>query len=111
MAGLPTDRADWRDHLIKLTLRGYAHLDQRIALLDKIAEIQPEFCHFETQAHGLQTEYQPDDLDQIARGGALRLAAEALQHEANAPELAQADRDVADAALTRLYTLVKEVAQ
>jgi len=111
LALLPTDRGKWRSTLIKLHLRGYAHLDQRMALRDGIDEIKPEFCHFEYSDRNLHTEYQPDDLERIARGGALRIAAEALKAEADDGELSQPDRDIADAALTRLYSLVKETAQ
>jgi DNA repair exonuclease SbcCD nuclease subunit len=108
---LPGDGRKRRNTLVKLRLQGYVHLDQRMALMEQIQRIAPEFCHFEWQDHQLHTEYQPDDLDQIARGGALRIAAEALKEEADDPDLARSDRDIADAALTRLYSLVKETAQ
>lgn len=107
-SALPQNPATWRNTLIKLNLRGYIQLDERMALRAQIRQVAPEFCHFETSAHELHTEYHPDDLDQIARSGALRLAAEALRDEAADADLARAERDIADAALTRLYTLVKE---
>ncbi|SPJ29412.1 metallophosphoesterase family protein [Falsiruegeria mediterranea] len=108
---LPDDSSNWRNTLVKLHLQGYVHLDQRMALMEQIQRIAPEFCHFEWSDHQLHTEYQPDDLDQIARGGALRIAAEALKEEADDGDLARSDRDIADAALTRLYSLVKEAAE
>ncbi len=111
MALLPADVIKWRNTLVKLHLRGYVHLDQRMALMAKIQGITPEFCHFEYRDHQLHTEYHPNDLDQIARGGALRIAAEALKDEADNADLSRSDRDIADAALTRLYSLVKEIAQ
>ena len=111
MECLPDDASTWRNTLVKLRLQGYVQLDQRMALMEQIQRIAPEFCHFEWHDHLLHTEYQPDDLDQIARGGALRIAAEALKVEADDGDLARPDRDVADAALTRLYSLVKEAAQ
>ena len=111
MALLPDDGSKWRNTLVKLRLQGYVHLDQRMALMEQLRRIAPEFCNFEWHDHQLHTEYQPDDLDQIARGGALRIAAEALKEEADDADLARSDRDIADAALTRLYSLVKEAAQ
>lgn len=108
---LPDDSSDWRKTLVKLRLQGYIHLEQRMALMEQLQRIAPEFCHFEWQDHQLHTEYQPNDLDQIARSGALRIAADALKDEADDADLARSDRDIADAALTRLYSLVKEVAQ
>ncbi len=108
---LPADGTKRRNTLVKLHLRGLVHLDQRMALIAEIQRIAPEFCHFEWHDHQLHTEYQPDDLDQIARGGALRIAAEALKEEADDGDLSRSDRDIADAALTRLYSLVKEAAQ
>ncbi|UWQ85012.1 metallophosphoesterase family protein [Leisingera caerulea] len=108
---LPDDGSKWRNTLVKLRLQGYVHLDQRLALMEQLRKIAPEFCHFEWHDTQLHTEYQPDDLDQIARGGALRIAAEALKEEANDSDLARSDRDIADAALARLYSLVKEAVQ
>ena len=51
----------------------------------------------------------PEGLDQIDRAGALRQAAEVLLAEAGDAALSQADRDIAQAALARLYALTQEV--
>ena len=71
----------------------------------------PEFAHFELRTGDLKTQYEVADLDEIDRGGALRLAADALQAEADDAVLAEADREVAADALVRLYAFVKEDAQ
>lgn len=105
---LPPTRSQWRDSLLRLTLSGRLHLEQRMALGAELQRIAPEFCFFETRDHRLHTQYHPNDLDQIARSGALRLAAEGLKAEADNPDLARTERDIADAALTRLYSMVRE---
>ena len=53
----------------------------------------------------------PEDLDDIAQGGALRMAAEALYGDAEDGALSAEDRAVAAAALRRLYSYLKEEAQ
>ena len=45
----------------------------------------------------------------IDRGGALREAADALLAQAQDPSLAAVERDLAEAALARLFTLVQGV--
>lgn len=108
---LPADTSLWRNTLVKLQLLGHLHLADRLALQTELTRIAPEFCHFEWSERQLRTEYQPDDLDEIARSGALRVAADLLKDEADNQDLARSERDVADAALTRLYSLVKANAQ
>lgn len=105
---LPPDPDGWRDSLIDLRLVGHQHLPDRMALQTELARIAPEFCHFEWDDRNLRTEYKPDDLDMIAQGGALRIAADMLKDEADNADLARDERDVAEAALTRLYSLVKD---
>ena len=51
----------------------------------------------------LGTQYASADLDEIDRGGALRLAANMLKEDAESDALSQQDRDVAADALARLY--------
>lgn len=108
---LPSETNAWRNTLIKLRLLGHQHLPDRMALQTELARISPEFCHFEWNDRNLRTEYQPDDLDEIARSGALRIAADLLKEEADDGDLARDNRDIAEAALTRLYSLVKEHAK
>lgn len=104
---LPSDRLTWKDTMVKLVLSGWVRLPERMDLLDAIARLKPEFCHFEVVEDQLQTDYRPDDLDEIARTGALRLAAEDLQASTNDETLAKRDRAVAAAALNRLYGYAK----
>ena len=63
--------------------------------------------HFDLVTEALATQYEAGDLDEIDRGGALRLAAEALVAEAEAETLSQAERDVAADALARLHAYVQ----
>ncbi len=97
-----------RDMLLRLVARGRLPLADRTALDEALARLAPDFGWFEADLSELATDVQVDDLDLIDRAGALRQAAEALLAEARDPELAQADRDVAAAALARLYALVQE---
>ncbi|SEO41874.1 Calcineurin-like phosphoesterase [Salinihabitans flavidus] len=108
---LPHDRTDWRHTLLKITAEGWCHLPERLRLSRAAAEIAPEFCHFDLNDGPLQTEYSADDLDDIAQGGALRMAAETLRNDAENTDLARRDRDVSAAALNRLYGLVQEAAE
>lgn len=104
---LPQVRA--RDHLIRLTVSGRLPLAARTALEADLAARAPEFGWFAADLSALAVEALPEDLDQIDRAGALRQAAEVLLAEAGDPGLPQADRDIAAAALARLYALAQEV--
>ena len=66
----------------------------------------PEFGYFEFSDAELATECTTDDLDEIAQGGALRMAAEALYREADDAAKSAGDRAVAAAAMRRLYGYV-----
>ena len=105
---LPPDRRDWTDTLVRLDLTGWIRLPERRALLEAIRRIAPEFCHFAVIEDRLQTEFSPAALDEIARTGALRMAADELQRAAGDDAAPGRDRAVAGAALNRLYGLVKE---
>jgi hypothetical protein len=94
-----------RDMLVRLRPQGWVHLPQRMALAEAVSKAAPEFCHFVCDESELATEYQAGDLDDIDRGGALRLAAEALQAEATGAAT-EGERRVAGAALNRLYGYV-----
>lgn len=104
---LPPDRLAWKDTLVRLTMTGWIRLPDRLALMEDIERLKPEFCHFAVVEDQLQTDYSPDDLDEIARSGALRMAADELQQAAGDETLAQRDRAIAEAALNRLYGFVK----
>lgn len=106
-AALPTDPASWRKTLIQLDLSGHVTLDQRLALSQEIDRITPEFCALFHTDKALRNEHRPEDLGEIAPAGALRMAAEALKADAMDDDLSRAERDIADAALARLYSLIK----
>lgn len=97
-----------RDVLLRLEARGRLPLAERTALENALARVAPDFGWFEAVLSGLATDVETDDLDLIDRAGALRRAAEVLLIEARDPARAQADRDIAGAALARLYALVQE---
>jgi len=97
-----------RDMLVRLVARGRLPLPERAALISACAAAAPDFGWFDADFAGLATEARPDDLDLIDRGGALRAAAEALLAEAENPALAASDREVAAAALSRLFALSQE---
>ena len=59
----------------------------------------------------LGTQYDAADLDEIDRGGALRLAANMLKDDAESETLSQEDREVAADALARLYAYVREASE
>lgn len=104
---LPRSRA--RDHLVRLSVTGRLTLAGRAALEAALDAAAPDFGWFSTDLSTLGVEALPDDLDQIDRGGALRQAAEMLLAEASNPKLSQAERDIAAAALARLYGLSQQV--
>lgn len=104
---LPAERA--RDHLLRLTVAGRLPLADRAALEAEITRVAPDYGWFAADLSALAMEARPDDLDLIDRAGALRQAAERLLAEAGDTTLSQADRDIAAAALSRLYGLAQEV--
>lgn len=96
-----------RDHLLRVTARGWAGLPDRTDLARAAETCAPDFAHFDLVTDALATQYEAGDLDEIDRGGALRLAAEALVSEAKSETLSQAERDVAADALARLHAYVQ----
>lgn len=107
VAALPATRA--RDHLVRLTVTGRLPLADRAALEADLDARAPDFGWFAADLSDLAAEALPEDLDQIDRAGALRQAAEVLLAEAGDTDLSQTDRDIASAALARLYALTQEV--
>lgn len=105
---LPPDRAARRDVLVQLRAAGYLRMTERGAFEAAVREAAPDFALLDLRDEELATEYDADDLDLIAAGGALRTAAEELRAEAQGPEVSAEERRVAQAALNRLWTLVRE---
>ena len=98
-----------RDHLVSLRASGRVTLADRALLEAALQARAPDYGWFAADLSALGVEARPDDLDLIDRAGALRHAADALLAEADDPALSQAERDVAAAALSRLYALAQEV--
>ena len=101
-------KAGRRDVLMRVRATGWAGLPAQVDLRRAAARLAPDFAHFELIADSLGTVYENADLDEIDRQGALRLAANCLKEEAGAEWLSAEERDVAGAALARLYAYVKE---
>lgn len=108
---LPEDRTQWHQYLLRFKATGWVTAAQRMELQSLSAELGPEFCYFDLDESGLRSEHQLEDLDLIATGGALRVTAEELLQSAADASLAQADRDVASAALNRLFAYAQQGAQ
>ncbi|MBN9889773.1 metallophosphoesterase family protein [Salipiger abyssi] len=97
-----------RDILLRVMADGWAGLSDQLALRRAVARLGPEFAHFELRSDALGTQYDAADLDEIDHAGALRLAANALQEEAEDPARAETERRVAGDALVRLYAYMHE---
>lgn len=104
---LPKIRA--RDYLLRVNVTGRLRLAERTKLAEILSARAPDFGWFEPDLSRLATDTKPEDLDQIDRGGALRQAAEVLMAETEDASMTSADRDIAMAALSRLYALTQEV--
>lgn len=105
---LPTDPAARRDHLMRVRVSGRATLAERAALEQAARAVAPDFAHFQLDAELLATEVEAADLDDIDRGGALRLAAERLKAKADDDGQDSTARQTAAAALNRLYGYLRE---
>ena len=98
-----------RQALAQVVATGRSRLGQRTALANAIARVEPDFAFLELDDAGLATECEVEDLDQIDRAGALREAAKALLAEAEDESRTSADREIARAALARLYSYAQAV--
>ena len=106
-AVLPPERAGRRDVLLRIRATGWVGLPQRMALGSAVEHASPEFGHLKLIDSELGTECAAEDLDEIATSGALRMAAEALYEDTERDEASLEERRVAEAALSRLYSLVR----
>ena len=96
-----------RDTLLRVHVSGWSGLAERTRLQESATRRGPEFAHFDLRTDALGTHYDPEDLDEIDRAGALRLAADMLMEEAGSAS----DGDVAADALARLYAYTREGTQ
>lgn len=100
-----------RDILMRVAATGWVGLPDRADLERAATDCAPEFAHFDLVTNALGTQYDSADLDEIDRGGALRLAANMLKEDTESDALSQEDRDVAADALARLYAYVREASE
>ncbi len=100
---LPEDGSARRNTLVRVRASGWVRLPQCMELASAAQDAAPEFGYFEFSDAELTTECAPDDLDDIAPSGALRMAADALFADAEDGATSAEDRAVAEAALRRLY--------
>ncbi len=106
---LPRD--DRRQALARVGATGRVHLAQHAALTRAIKTMKPDFAFLELNDEELLFSAAAQDLDLIDRNGALREAANALQAEAHDESRSSDDRDIAGAALARLYAYAQEIAR
>jgi DNA repair exonuclease SbcCD nuclease subunit len=92
-----------RQALVRLVVGGRARLEARTALGAAVERARPDFAHLEFDDAQLATECEAGDLDAIDRAGALREAADALLAEAGDIARSAEEREIARAALGRLY--------
>lgn len=100
---LPQDK-DRRHALARVVATGRSRLAGRTALVQAIAHAAPDFAFLELDEAGLATECEGTDLDRIDRAGALREAANALLAEAGNESCTATEREIAQAALARLFS-------
>jgi len=97
-----------RNTLLRIKAGGWASLAGHAALRTAAERHAPEFAMLDLRTDGLGTLHDVTDLDAIDHAGAMRLAAERLMAEAENATLAEEQRDIAAAALNRLYAYATE---
>ena len=108
---LPPEGAERRNSLLRIHAEGWVRLPHRLALGNAVEHAAPEFGHLEFNDAELATECATEDLDDIATSGALRVAADALFEETRREGTPPEEQRVAEAALSRLYSFVREQAR
>ena len=106
---LPETRAR-RQTLVTLVAGGRVRLEARAALERAVENARPDFAWLSFDDAALTTECAAGDLDVIDRAGALREAADALLAEAGDTARSDEEREIARAALGRLYAYAQMVA-
>ncbi|MEQ9696088.1 DNA repair exonuclease [Shimia sp. SDUM112013] len=105
---LDPDQGARRDILMRVEVQGFLRLSGLGHLDDAVVEAAPDFAYFDMDDGNLTIEYELEDIDLIAPSGALREAADELLAEATGEGLSEEEMQVAQAALNRLWTLVRE---
>ncbi len=98
-----------RNSLLRVVASGHTRLAARAELVAAVERAAPDFAFLELDQDGLATECELEDLDQIDRGGALREAANALLAESTDERRPIAEREIARAALMRLYSYTQAI--
>lgn len=99
-----------RQWLVNLAAVGRTRLEDRTALKTAVDDLRPDFAFFDFDDQGLETLCEAGDLDAIDRAGALREAADALLAETDDAARSAEERDIARAALARLYAYAQAIA-
>lgn len=98
-----------RQMLARVMATGRSRLARRTELLAAIDNAAPDFAYLQLDDSGLATECEAEDLDQIDHAGALRETANFLLAETENGQLPAADREIARAALARLFSYAQAV--
>jgi DNA repair exonuclease SbcCD nuclease subunit len=106
---LPEARAR-RQALVTLVAGGRVRLEARAALALAVENTRPDFAWLSFDDAALATECDAGDLDAIDRAGALREAADVLLAEAGDAARSAEEREIARAALGRLYAYAQVIA-
>ena len=109
MAALLPESRLRRRTLVRLVAGGRVRLEARTALALVVEGLLPDFAFFEFDDVALATDCAAEDIDAIDRAGALREAADALLREAGDTTRPAEERDIARAALGRLYAYAQGV--
>lgn len=101
--------AQRRDMLLHVVAQGRVGVRQMQALSATLAAVGPDFLSIGQDLDALRLAHDASDLEAIdPSGGALRQAAEALSAQAQGADLSAADRRIASAALSQLFSFVAE---
>ncbi|MGM4884274.1 MULTISPECIES: metallophosphoesterase family protein [Rhizobium] len=109
LEALLPDSRHRRMTLARVAATGRSRLAARAALAGAAERLLPDFAFLELDDMGIVTEYEVEDLDHIDRGGALREAANALRAEGDDESRASSEREIARAALVRLYSYAQAI--
>ncbi len=100
-----------RNSLIRVVASGHSRLAGRADLVAAVVKAAPDFAFLQLDHDELVTECELEDLDQIDRGGALREAANALLAESMDERRPLSEREIARAALMRLFSYTQAITQ
>lgn len=97
-----------RDVLARLRAEGRTGLAERTALAQAVAQVAPDFLWFDADLDRLRLTHDTSDLDSVDTAGALRMAAQSLADRSDNANLSAEDREVAENALSMLFTFASE---